>query len=183
MPKRDITDLELEFLRQSNLIEREPAEGAALDDAIRAWLSVRDRDIMRPADILRCHKLLMRTRITIASGAKGQWAKVQTEIWGGGKRIRVNPHPREIPRLVSAWTADITENVSHHLSGRCEHGEGSKDRDTRDYHVSFENVHPFQDGNGRVGRILMNWHRLRIGLPVLVIREDRKSEYYAWFRN
>jgi len=48
-------------------------------------------------------------------------------------------------------------------------------------HVFFEHVHPFVDGNGRIGRMLMNWERIRAGLDILVIREDEKEKYYDWF--
>ena len=50
-------------------------------------------------------------------------------------------------------------------------------------HVKFEKMHPFEDGNGRTGRILMNLQRLKYGLPVLVIHEgDEQMAYYKWFR-
>ena len=39
-------------------------------------------------------------------------------------------------------------------------------------YVEFEKIHPFDDGNGRVGRILMNIYRLNYGLPILVIHEQ-----------
>ena len=48
-------------------------------------------------------------------------------------------------------------------------------------HVKFESIHPFVDGNGRTGRLLMNWIRIKIGLPILVIKESEKFEYYKWF--
>lgn len=45
-------------------------------------------------------------------------------------------------------------------------------------HNQFENIHPFQDGNGRVGRILMNNILLKHKLPVLNITLDHRQEYY-----
>ena len=42
-------------------------------------------------------------------------------------------------------------------------------------------VHPFIDGNGRTGRIFMNWWRVKNGLPILVIKETARQEYYKWF--
>jgi hypothetical protein len=49
-------------------------------------------------------------------------------------------------------------------------------------HVSFEHLHPFRDGNGRVGRILYNWQRLKLGLPIHVIKYEDRWEYYNWFK-
>lgn len=47
-------------------------------------------------------------------------------------------------------------------------------------HVKFEHIHPFADGNGRVGRTLMNyWLMTHREPPVIVFEEDRKSYYDA----
>jgi len=46
-------------------------------------------------------------------------------------------------------------------------------------HNQFENIHPFQDGNGRVGRILMNNILLKHGLPPVNIDFKKRKKYYA----
>ena len=49
------------------------------------------------------------------------------------------------------------------------------------FHLDFERTHPFCDGNGRIGRVLMNYQLLRLGLPRLIIRDNDKSKYYEAF--
>jgi len=46
-------------------------------------------------------------------------------------------------------------------------------------HNQFENIHPFQDGNGRVGRLLLNNVLLKHNLPPLNIEMRNRSQYYA----
>lgn len=50
--------------------------------------------------------------------------------------------------------------------------------DMLDFHVQFEQIHPFQDGNGRVGRLLMSWQCLQAGIVPFIITEDFRLFYY-----
>lgn len=46
------------------------------------------------------------------------------------------------------------------------------------FHAVFEKIHPFQDGNGRVGRMLLFKECLNNGLIPIIIRDDDKEQYY-----
>ncbi|MBE6311621.1 MAG: Fic family protein [Bacteroidales bacterium] len=50
--------------------------------------------------------------------------------------------------------------------------------DVLDFHVKFERIHPFQDGNGRVGRLLMFWQCLQSDIVPFIITEDLRFYYY-----
>lgn len=50
--------------------------------------------------------------------------------------------------------------------------------DILDFHYQFESIHPFQDGNGRVGRLIMFKECLRCGIVPFIITEELKMYYY-----
>jgi Fic family protein len=84
----------------------------------------------------------------------------------------VPPHPSNVPDYIEqwiAWVADETHRQEHHpvvWAAIAHHG--------------FEAVHPFEDGNGRVGRLLLNLMLLREGFPpALVLREWRLGYIHA----
>jgi Fic family protein len=55
--------------------------------------------------------------------------------------------------------------------------------DILDFHHRFESIHPFQDGNGRVGRLIMFRECLRVGIVPFIITDDLKMYYYNGLRN
>ena len=54
--------------------------------------------------------------------------------------------------------------------------------DILDFHVRFEKIHPFQDGNGRVGRLVMFKECLRCGVVPFIITDELKMFYYRGLR-
>ena len=55
--------------------------------------------------------------------------------------------------------------------------------DILDFHVRFERIHPFQDGNGRVGRLIMFWQCLQSNTVPFIITDDLRLFYYGGIQN
>lgn len=80
--------------------------------------------------------------------------------------------------IVLTHASDIPEEMGT-LIQEWKKGPKSKTiKEIADFHVSFELIHPFGDGNGRVGRLIMVYQCLQIGYPPVIIENSRKEEYY-----
>lgn len=51
------------------------------------------------------------------------------------------------------------------------------------YHLEFERIHPFEDGNGRTWRLLINFELLKNNISPIVIPKEGRTEYFEFLRN
>lgn len=149
----------VEFLSESNLIEG-VMDDASLKQALKAWDYLFKFNELNITNVLRTHAILMKGKL--AFNEVGAWRKEEVLISG-----RLGKPWYAVPELMHNWIADC---------GKSKDEEVIKKR-----HILFEKIHPFIDGNGRMGRILWNWERVKMGLPLLIIYEESKSEYYKMF--
>ena len=81
---------------------------------------------------------------------------------------------------VGAPPEDVTEEMDELLSELAEIPDGKVLTAAAYFHAKFENIHPFADGNGRAGRLVMNYFlALHNHPPITIHEEDRKSYYEA----
>ncbi|MCL2544379.1 MAG: Fic family protein [Clostridia bacterium] len=74
---------------------------------------------------------------------------------------------------------EVESDLKELLCELDEHEKGDVLKVATYLHARFEYIHPFADGNGRVGRTLMNYYLMAHGHPPIVIHDERKKEYYA----
>ena len=93
-----------------------------------------------------------------------------------GEYVRVGTHIAPAPEQVERMMGDIHVEYSSDLDSYF------LDKIAR-FHLDFEVIHPFCDGNGRIGRVLINFQLLKLGLPRVIIRDSEKKTYYRAFRD
>lgn len=91
-----------------------------------------------------------------------------------GEYVRVGtyiaPAPEHVDSMIEAIITGYTSNLSAYFLDKI-----------AKFHLDFETIHPFNDGNGRIGRILICFQLLRLGFPVVIIRDKEKKAYYKTF--
>lgn len=80
---------------------------------------------------------------------------------------------------IGAATEDVQEEMAELLEELQDIGNADAMTAAAYFHVKFENIHPFADGNGRTGRLAMNYLLVLHGHPPIVIHEEDRKQYYS----
>lgn len=151
------------MLKESNAIEG-VYDQASLVAAKKAWDFITKFDKINNMIVKQTHKILMKPQTDIEHRYKGDFRDVPVMIGG-----EVKAQPKiVIDSLMRDWCNDVNTV--------------DRNYDPVTLHILFESIHPFIDGNGRIGRILLNWHLVnRNKAPLLVYTEADKHTYYMLF--
>lgn len=94
---------------------------------------------------------------------KGEYVRVGTHI---------APAPEHVERMIEEILLEYSSKLETFFLDK-----------VAKFHLDFETIHPFCDGNGRMGRVLINLQLLSLGFPRLIIRNKEKDIYYQAFRD
>jgi Fic family protein len=114
--------------------------------------------------ILLLHKMLMGNINDAIAGRfrkKGEYVRVGTHVAPAPEHVE-----RMIESIISDYSADHSAYFTDKIAG---------------FHLDFETIHPFCDGNGRMGRVIINYQLARFGFPNIIIRDKEKQTYYEAF--
>ncbi len=90
--------------------------------------------------------------------------------------------PNEVGGIETCAPEDVHTEMAILLKEYNAHSSKSFD-DLLDFHTRFERIHPFQDGNGRVGRLILFKECLANGIVPFIITEELKMYYYRGLHN
>lgn len=156
---RDIIDGKLIIGPQKDITE--------VKNAIKVYDDILEINPLDMNDLLKCHRIMMLTLIDDA----GKFRKGEEGVFDGDQVIFMAPPAKIVPELMNNLFDYINHDEENLLIKSCV------------FHYEFEFIHPFSDGNGRMGRLfqtclLAKEDELFAYLPIESIIKEKQSEYY-----
>lgn len=156
--------LDMELSRNVSL--REIFEAKNLARVMKYVSSKSKTETLSKELILLLHRMLIENINEKIAGRfrfRGEYVKVGTHI---------APAPQQIEEMVGGILVEYSSNQNSYFL----------DKIAR-FHLDFETIHPFNDGNGRIGRVLINYQFFGLGFPAVIIRNKEKLNYNISFND
>lgn len=165
-----LTHDQTRYIFETNTIGMEN-EVLNVDDIIETANHFRCIDlIIDNAKVTLTEKFIKNIHLILKNGtsdSRKDWFAV-----GNYKRV-----PNEVGGMATASPEEVSTKMKVLLGEYARKNEITFE-DILDFHVKFERIHPFQDGNGRVGRLLMFKECLKHNIVPFIIEDDLKMFYY-----
>ena len=145
-----------------------PNEIKEVKNSIQAYDLLLTLNPYKEKELLKAHKLMMQDLVS----ESGKYRTGGVGIFDGEKVVHVAPPAKRIPELMADLFEWLKKSDVHPLIKSCV------------FHYEFEFIHPFQDGNGRMGRlwqtvILKEWKEVFAWLPIETLVKENQKEYYS----
>ncbi len=136
-------------------------------------------ELITLTEVRTVHRVLMTKVWEVASHpdatpqeSPGNFRTHDLHPFGGG--MQPPPHP-EVPAIIADWVADVVTFGAKVKDGKVDPHDVPAGLAT--IHGQFERIHPFLDGNGRAGRLLLNLVLVRLGFPPAIIYKRQRHTY------
>lgn len=145
-----------------------PKDIAEVRNAYEIYDHIEQLDPFSVEDLLKAHAVMLKG----LAGEAGEFRSRPIGVVDGrGKVIHFGTLPQYVPGLVSELLEWVGKSDIHMLIKSCV------------FHYEFELIHPFADGNGRIGRLwhtllLSKWDPIFAWLPIESLIHDNQSDYY-----
>ena len=133
--------------------------------AFMPFLKLHYKDVLDLRLIKEIHAILCKEAI---EGEAGEFKKINNLIIGAD--FTPTP-PYMVQTALTDWLLNLYEQLKY-----ADTKEAQIEAILRQ-HIAFEHIHPFSDGNGRVGRAIMALNSLYLDMPPIVIPVKRRNEY------
>jgi Fic family protein len=162
LPETEKILLELEVSRNASLREVFEAKNLArVMEYVRAKSQTED---LTKEIILLLHKMLIEN---IDESISGRFRKEHEYVRVG---TYIAPAPEHVERMIEDALIQYSSDHEAYFADKI-----------ANFHLYFETIHPFNDGNGRIGRVIVNYQLYRLGFPGIIIRDKEKNLYYRGF--
>lgn len=168
-----LTEEQTRYIYETNTVAPDDSRlvSTPADDVVETANHFRAVDLIIDQATRRVSEnMLKRLHLILKNGtsdSRKEWSNV-----GGYKKL-----PNEVGGKLTTPPSEV-QDAMRELLERYNAIEQPELDDIMDFHVQFENIHPFQDGNGRVGRLIMFKECLRTGNMPFIIDERHKMYYY-----
>lgn len=144
-----------------------PNEIQEVKNAIDAYHLMQQINPHSEKDLLKAHRLMMQDLIK----ENGKYRSSGVGVFGNEGIVHLAPPPTMVPQLMANLFEWIKTTKTHPLVSSCV------------FHYEFEFIHPFADGNGRMGRfwqtaLLARFNPVFLWLPVETIVKKHQQDYY-----
>lgn len=149
-----------QHIRESNLIEG--FDDPAIDEASwKAWEWLKKHKVVTHDVIRRLQEKLVAHQTDLQPLWRGTYrdrSRVRVRVG-----LQNGTPPERVRKAMDEWLIEF-----YALS-------------PKESHIAFEKIHPFVDGNGRTGRMLMWWREKQLDIPYTLIKSENRYDYYNWF--
>ncbi len=138
--------------------------------------SVKEKKPITEEFIKQVHSFVLR-----GDEEAGKYRKIQNYV-GSLSRIVYTPCPStQVPEKMKVYVAEVQADNKHNaeLAEKGQFNWVDLFHNLAKHHIEFENIHPFIDGNGRTGRLLLIYEMISLGLLPVDIRYEERDRYYA----